>query len=412
MKILFYGINFAPEKIGIGKYSGEMVDWLLERGNEIEVITTMPFYPEWKVEEKYIKQWFVKEKKNNLTIKRCKIYVPNKVSSIKRIAHELSFFFMSFKFWLPTFFRSYDIIICVAPPMLIGVFPSIYKFFRNTKVIYHIQDLQIDAAKDLKMIKSQALLSVLELIERRIMENVSVVSSISEGMKLKIFSKVKDVDKKYFMLPNWVNTEFIKPIENSDRLRKLFKFDRSDFIVLYSGNLGEKQGLESLIDAAEILQKQNANHIKILICGDGAIKGKLMELKSEKKIENVIFHNLLPYEDLPQLMSLADIHLILQKKAAADSVMPSKLTTILSAGGLVIVSSGHETTLAKTVLNNKIGICIEPENTTLLVETILNIYEDKDCFSEYKNNARKYAVENLNINNILLNFEQKIKGEL
>jgi colanic acid biosynthesis glycosyl transferase WcaI len=222
-------------------------------------------------------------------------------------------------------------------------------------------------------------------------------------MKKKILEKGID-SSKFFMLENWVDTNFIKPVSKKKSLKKLLGFVDEDRIVLYSGNLGEKQGLEILIDVAEKLSRYN--HIKIVLCGEGALKPRLQEKMKEMNIENVHFLSLQPYEKLSEFLSIADLHLVLQKKVASDLVMPSKLTTILGVGGVAIVSAMPNTNLFEVISNNEIGIIIDPENPMALFESIIeNI--DNDNF-RIKSNARLYAESNLNRDSILRRFNDLI----
>ncbi len=404
MKILIYGINFSPELTGTGKYNGEMAEWFAENGHEVEVITTYPYYPEWKISKAYKNNQWIVEKSQNLTIKRCPTYIPKKVTSVSRIFHELSFLFSSLRFWIPSYFTKYDVIISVAPPMLMGIYPAIYGFFRKkTITVYHIQDLQIDVAKELRMIKNKLVLLALENVERWILSRTKVISSISKGMRDKILFKGHNIEKKYVMLPNWVDTDFIKPLTPSISLMNRLSFTKEDFIILYSGNLGEKQGLELILDVAkEVLYIKD---IKFLICGSGAVKEKLIAMKVQSGLHNVFFQELLPYDELPQLMSIGKIHLVIQKKGAGDLVMPSKLTTILASGGLAIITAEPETSLFNIVKDDNIAVCISGENSQILKEAILSIYDNQENYDAIKANALQYALRYLNKNAVLTDFE-------
>ena len=99
MKLFIYGINYSPELTGIGKYTGEMSEWLAEQKHEVEVFTGKPYYPEWKVHIDYKKKWWYTEKRNGVLVHRVPMYVPNKLNSLKRMLHEFSFVFNLLPFW-------------------------------------------------------------------------------------------------------------------------------------------------------------------------------------------------------------------------------------------------------------------------------------------------------------------------
>src|ERR1700753_3852589 len=96
-RILLIGHNFAPEPTGIGKYSGEMMEWLAKKGNDCTVITTYPYYPYWKIQPPYKNGWYKREKVlfaetgGKLTIYRCPLYIPQNLSGKNRMLHDFSF---------------------------------------------------------------------------------------------------------------------------------------------------------------------------------------------------------------------------------------------------------------------------------------------------------------------------------
>lgn len=396
MRILVYGINYSPELTGIGKYTGEMCEWLAARGHNVEVITAMPYYPKWKIEDNYKNKGWHTERINGVTVHRCPLFVTQKVNSKTRIIHELSFLLSSSIFWFRKLFVKYDLIISVYPPLIIGLYPAIYKTFRKTTWLFHIQDLQVDAAKELGMIKNQFLLNLLFKTERIFLNKADKVSSISLGMKRKIIGKGV-AENKYLNLPNWVDLNFVQPVPKEFSLRKEMGFSDNDKVILYSGNLGEKQGLEMIITVAEKLKFHS--NIYFAIAGDGAARKKLQDLALEKNLANVRFYELRPYKDLPALLSGADLHLILQKKSASDLVLPSKLNTILAVGGVAIVAACENTALYDLVSENNMGIVIEPENEEALYQAIINNIDSDNYI--LRENAKAFAENNINIDNIL-----------
>jgi len=405
MRILVYGINYAPELIGIGKYTTEMCEWLADHGDEVEVITGMPSYPSWRVFDEYRGRWWFKELKNRVKIWRCPLYVPKKVTGATRILHEISFSISTSFVWLVKLFKHYDVVICIAPPLQLGLAGIMYKLFRRTVVVYHIQDLQLDAAKQLGLIKSRLILTLVEKIERIIFKKSDIVSTISDGMIRKILAKNVPAGK-ILEFKNWIDTEHMAPMVASQEIKELFDIDAAKKIILYSGNIGEKQGIEIILDVAGSFQDDAI----FLIIGDGAFKSRLLEIAVQKGLSNVKFFPLQPIEKLRVILNTADIHLVLQKKAAADLVMPSKLTAILSVGGVAIVSAESGTTLHDIISRYNMGIVIEPENAFALQETIFkNLKLD---LSEIRINARKYAENHLDKKSIMSQFQDQLRNQI
>lgn len=402
MRILIQGINYAPELTGIGKYTGEMAVQLAEQGHEVTVITAPPYYPDWKIRKDYKGKGWLVEYSNGVRIFRVPLYVPRRVNALKRILHEFSFLLATIPVWLQfTFGKKFDVVFSIAPPFHLGFLPLIYGKLRNVPVESHIQDLQIDAAKELGMIKNHKFLNLMFTLERFTLKHSSCVSTISNGMMQHIWKKGVPNDKTT-ILPNWVDTEEIKPLPVEESLRKKFGIPLQDKVVLYSGNLGEKQGLEIIMDvAAKFLESAD---VHFLIVGSGGTKLYLQKIAEERDLRNVHFYPLQPYQHLSALLASADVHLVLQKKSAADLVMPSKLGGILSAGGCAIVTASPGTTLYDIVKENNMGIIVEPESATALTAAIKAALDGSGT-ENYKKNARIFAEQNLSKNQILRYLE-------
>ena len=273
------GINFSPELTGIGKYSGEMASWFSENNYHCTVVTSFPYYPYWNIQAPYKGRFYKKEvqKDGNLEVYRCPLYVPKNPTGLKRILHDASFFLTSFFMILYLLFKpKNDYIFCMAPPFHLGFLALLYRFFKGGKVVYHIHDMQIEAARDLKILKAESAFKVLFALEKFIINHSDFVSTISAGMLTKV---AKKTDQEIILFPNWVDTHAFHPLKDRENLKKQWGFEATDKVVLYSGSIGEKQGLESLISIAKSLQKQP--FIKFVICGNGPYKERLIHLAKE-----------------------------------------------------------------------------------------------------------------------------------
>ncbi len=408
-RILFIGGNFFPEPTGIGKYSGEMIDWLAEKDFECTVVTTFPYYPQWKVQPPYHKRsfWYKKEKipcrngaSANITVIRCPHYIPKKPTGSSRMVSDFSFFLSSSLVILGLFFKKKnDFVYTVAPPFILGFLGVLYKKIKGAKFLYHIQDLQIEAAQNLEIIKNNFLLKSLYSMERSIFKNADYISTISEGMIKKVKAKAK---KEILFLPNWVDIDKFFSVTNKAELKKEFNFKAQDKIVLYSGAIGEKQGLEAILQSAEHLE--DIADLKFVICGSGPYKEKLVALKNQMGLKNVVFLPLQPLEKLNALLNIADVHLVLQKDGASDLVMPSKLSTIFAVGGVAIVTARPGSSLFNIIDAHNAGLLIEPESQSALDSAIK--YAISNEHSEIEINARQYAEKNLSIHEILAGLIQ------
>lgn len=401
--ILLISHNFSPEPTGIGKVNGEMIHWLANEGFKCTVITTFPYYPHWKIQAPYKNRWFKREdidypdSKGSITIYRCPFYIPSKPTGKKRMIQDFSYW--AFMSWVAGMFvltkKKYDIIITIAPPVHLGYLGLLIKKKMGGKLVYHIQDMQIESAQKLDMISNKIILDYAYKIEKKLLKKADFVSCISPGMIAKIKTKV-DRDVIYF--PNWVDTAAFYPVNARNLLKVKWGYQSDDIVFLYSGAIGEKQGLESIILSAEKLKDDSK--IKFIICGTGPYKHKLMMMAKEKNLTNLEFLPVQDKEIFNEFLNMADYHLVLQKGSVSDLGMPSKLATILAVGGVSIATTLPGTSLHNLIHGHNVGYVVEPDNHHLLSKLILDL-KTLDHYEQKRANARNYATQYLNIDNIL-----------
>jgi colanic acid biosynthesis glycosyl transferase WcaI len=401
-RLLLITGNYSPEPTGIGKYNGEMMQWLAEKEYDCTVITTYPYYPHWKIQPPYEQQrsWYSKEVQHGVTVYRCPQYIPATPTGMKRIWMDASFFLAAFfRLFTLLFTAKFDVVMVVVPPFHLGFLGLMYKWIRGTRLLYHIQDMQIEAARDLQMIRSQWLINTLFRLERIILRSADIVSSISEGMMKKIAAKS---GREIFFFPNWVAVSYFFPINERRQLKADFGFRPEDKVILYSGAIGEKQGLESILEVA--LAMQDDDRLKFLICGAGPYKTTLENKARIMSLKNVYFYPTQPSSQFNRFLNMADIHLVIQKANAADLVMPSKLTTILAVEGLALITANEGTSLYELVRTHEIGIVVQAENQQALYEGLLQaVNEDSGHITS---RAGDYARNFLAIDSIMTSFEQ------
>ncbi|MCK1970286.1 colanic acid biosynthesis fucosyltransferase WcaI [Franconibacter sp. IITDAS19] len=407
MKILVYGINYSPELTGIGKYTGEMVEWMARQGHEVRVITAPPYYPQWQVGENY-SAWRYRKEQGAATVWRCPLYVPKQPSTLKRLIHLGSFAVSSFfpllaqRNWKP------DRIIGVVPTLFCTPGMRLLAKLSGAKTLLHIQDYEVDAMLGLGMAgkgKGGKIARLATRFERSGLHNVDNVSTISRSMMNKAREKGVPQERVIFF-PNWSEVSRFRDVtqEEAATLRQQLGLPADKKIILYSGNIGEKQGLETAIEAAERLKDKPWEFV---IVGQGGGKVRLEKMAAERGLSNVRFFPLQPYDALPALLKMADCHLVIQKRGAADAVLPSKLTNILAVGGNAVITAENETELGQLCLNYPgIAVCVEPESTPALAQGIEACLE----LPKFNTVAREYAERTLEKENVLSQFIADIRG--
>jgi len=407
MKILFYGINFAPELTGIGKYTGEMAQWFAEQGHDVRVITAPPYYPAWKVSGGY-QNAYVTEDWNGVTVYRTPLWVPAQPNGVKRLVHLASFALCS----LPTLFKQWvwkpDVVWTVEPALMCAPATVAFAKLNGAKSWLHVQDYEVNAAFDMGLIKAKWLRGFVEACERWLMRCFDRVSSIS-GQMLKLANDKGIDEQKIISFPNWVDISAIQPLQQVSPYRKELGIADDKIVALYSGNMGGKQGLEILSEAAKIIEQKQIQNIQFVFCGNGAGRAELEAVCLG--LANVMFLDLQPFERLSELLGMADIHLLPQRADAADLVMPSKLTGMLASGKSVIATATADTELGYVITEDaKCGLIVPPENALALAEAIIQLSQDSESRQRYGKNGRQYAENKLSKDQILKTFEQDLKN--
>lgn len=404
LKILIYGINYTPELIGIGKYSGEMGAWLASQGHEVRVITAPPYYPNWRIWPGYSSWRYSKNVLSGVLVWRCPLYVPKSPGAVLRIIHLISFTLASAPILMAQIFWRPNIVLVILPTLFAAPQALALAALTGAKSVVHIQDYELDAFFGLGLASRLTLISKLRKIavitEVLILKSFDVVSTISQAMIIKARDKGVKLHRLRF-LPNWVETlrfnAFVS--ESTEFVEQLLGIKSTKKILLYSGNMGEKQGLDLLIQAASMLRDRG--DLLFLLVGGGAVEANLKKMVSDLNLSNVIFAPLQSYEDFPRLLSSADVHFVPQKRGVADSVLPSKIASIFAAGGNAIISADESTSLGRMVDENPgLAVLIKPDS----VEDLILGINFALTMPRPNMVARNYAEDNLEKERILTRF--------
>jgi colanic acid biosynthesis glycosyl transferase WcaI len=412
LRILIHGINYSPELTGIGKYTGEMAEWLASRGHEVRVVTAPPYYPQWKVTEGFAKGWRKEQGKiplslplnkgGKIVVYRCPLWVPSKPSGLKRLLHLVSFALSSFPIMLWQIFWRPEVVLVVEPPFFCAPQAWLVARLSGGKAWLHIQDYEVDAAFELGLLKGIMLRRLVASCERWVMRRFDRISTISQRMLDRAVTKGVVLGRA-ILFPNWVKLELTgNGVSGSNRYRMELTIPPDAVVALYSGNMGGKQGLEILAQAAMLLR--DALNLQFVFCGNGAGRADLVALCDA--LPNVQFMDLQPSERLDELLAMADIHLLPQRADAADLVMPSKLTGMLASGRPVVVTAHSDTELANAV--SGCGLVVEPEQPQAFADAIRVLAQDTGLRTRLGLAGRAYAEKNLDRNVVLARFEAEL----
>jgi len=404
MKILIYGINFWPELTGVGKYTGEMAEWLASRGHDVQVVTAPPYYPQWKVEKGYSAWLYRRDRFHGIPIVRCPLWIPKRLSALHRIIHLASFAISSAPVVLWKALRwKPNVVFVLQPAFLCTPASWLASRLAGARCWMHVQDFELDAALELGLLKGGRFRQLLQSFEHFWMKRLDTVSTISDHMFDHLITKGIS-PKCRVMLKNWVDTQDICPMTGENAYRRQLGFTSETIVALYSGNMGRKQGLEVVIEAAKRLR--DWPHYQFVLAGDGSMRVALQE--EAQGLSNIHFLPLQPVEQLNELLNAADIHLLLQRPLASGFFLPSKLTGMLATGRPIAATAYEGSEIAKAIAG--CGLLVPPDDPKAIVEAVLRLGGNPEERHEMGRKGREIAVSLWDKQAILEQFERILLG--
>jgi colanic acid biosynthesis glycosyl transferase WcaI len=402
LRILIYGLNFWPELTGIGKYTGEMAAWLAARGHEVRVVTAPPYYPEWKVGSGYSAARYFREDWQGVSVFRAPLWVPFRPGGTTRVLHLASFALSSLPLLLRQVFWRPQVVWVVAPAFFCAPMTWLAARLCGARCWLHIQDFELDAGFGLGLMRGAAPRWVAIGLERWMLRRFDRVSSISIRMLERLRAKGVSADR-VVSFPNWVDVAAIRPDNRAVATYRIeLGIARETIVALYSGNMGKKQGLEILAQAASLTRSRE--DLIWVFCGDGAGRGDFEQLCTG--LPNVRWLPLQPLERLGELLTMADIHLLPQRADVADLVMPSKLTGIMASNRPVVATARAGTEVASVVAG--CGVLVECDDAAAFSAAVLALADDMPRRITLGRAARTYAEANLGLDGVLGAFEAKL----
>jgi colanic acid biosynthesis glycosyl transferase WcaI len=403
LRILVLSINYWPDETGIAAFNAWRCEYLAAQGHQVTICTGPPYYPQWRVPEPYRGKLLQREVRNGVTILRSWMFVPERLDTKKRVLHEASFLAGSFVRALAG--KKPDIIYAVSPPLGLGLTAAALGRLWRVPFIFDVLDLQPDAAVELGMMKAGPLVNLLYGVERRAYNKAALVATITEGMRQRIMQKGIDAAKVVLFAPR-ADASLYTLHERTDgsAFREKYGF-QGKLIVSHSGNMGVKQGLEVILEAAA--QSGGREDIQYVFVGDGAMRPQLEEQARLRNLSNVRFLPLLENDMFAEMLAATAIALITQQKIVSNIVFPSKTVTLLSAGCPVIASVNAASEVARAVERSGAGLVVEPENAGALWSAIHQLTQSPETLARMSRLARQFAIESWDERRTLPRMEQE-----
>ena len=378
----------------------ELAEGLVKRGHQVRVVTGMPNYPERSIYADYRGKLYTTEQRNGVTIQRSYVWICPKPGLLARMALDASFVMTSMVQALNG--EKPDIILLTVPPLPVSVPAVLLSWLYSCPIVLNVQDILPEAAVHLGLVKSKLAIRVFEALEKFAYRTATKISVIADGFTENLIKKGVP-RQKITCIPNWVDVNFIRPLpKQGNAFRKKYGLE-DQFVVLYSGNIALTQGLETVIEAAALLQ--DIATIKFVIVGERAACERLRKHAQKCNTNNVLLLELQPREQLPELMAAADLSLIMQRRNVVAFNMPSKFQLILASGRALVASVPSNGSMAKAVRNSGGGVVVPPEQPDRLADAIRTLYYKPEQVAALGKRGRRHAMTHYSLEQSLNAYE-------
>jgi colanic acid biosynthesis glycosyl transferase WcaI len=403
MRIGILSINYYPERLGIGRTTDELSTGLEQLGHDILVITSFPHYPEFTVRPEYRRAILRRERRSGrVEVLRSFIHAsPRPTFAAKAL-------------WYGSFTGScmlnlaragrLDALLVISPPPTLCLSAVAWRGLGRTPIVLNVQDVVPDAAITYGLMTNKVAIAAFKTLEKFAYKASSEIIVVAPGFRTNLMRKGVPDDKINF-IPNWVDTQAIRPQDRVNEFRARHGLGPDDFIVLYAGNIGMSQGLEVVLEAADRLRARN--EIRFLIVGAGTMHSDLVERAREMQLPNVTF--LPPDQEASSMYAAADVALVLQRSNVLDINFPSKIAVIMASGRPMIAGLNPAGDPARLVGEAEAGVLIQPGRAEELAAAVICLQDDPALRRRLGEKGRQYALANFSWPTAMAAYEKVIR---
>jgi colanic acid biosynthesis glycosyl transferase WcaI len=405
MRILLVGINYSPEVTGIGPYNTELAEHLAAAGHDVNVLTAFPWYPQWRIEPAYRgKRPFLVERINGVRVVRSPILLPAaRQTAFRRIVFDSSFALTALA--ASAGIGRLDAVICVSPPLQLGPAAWLIARTRRARFIVHLQDIVPDAALSTGMMHAGRAVALSRKLERFVYARADRITVISEGFRQNLLAKGVP-PQKVQVLANWVDAGRFRSIASS-AVRTALGAPDGGTLVLHTGNMGAKQGLETVVDAAAQLVGED---IAITLIGDGQSRAALEDRAAALAVERLKFLPL--QEDLPATLAAADVLVLSQRAQVTDSAAPSKLLAYMASGKPIVATVNESSEAGQLIKEARCGVVVPPERPAELAAALRELHLHPERHAGLGEAGRRYVSEHFDRKVILERWDRLVERAL
>lgn len=391
--VLVLTLVFPPDSVSTAQLLGELSADLQRLGHSVRVVTTAPHYNRDETSEKRqpLRPYWgrVVQQSDFHGIPVLHTWMPRKGRSVAgRLLAWIGFHILSTIVAL-TVRPVPDVLLVPSPPLTIGVSAWIVALLRRSQFIYIVQEIYPDIAVKLGALRNRTVIRVLEAVERFVYRRASAVTVIAPGMRARLLEKGVPAAKA-FMVPNFVDVDDLHPGPKVNP----FSIEHGvahKFVVMYAGNLGPAQGLDTFVDAAALLR--DAPEIHCMLIGGGTSEAALRDRVARLRLTNCTLVPHQPYSRVPDIYAASDLCLIAQAAEIGSDAIPSKVYRIMACGRPAIACADPGGDLAQLIKDAHAGIVVPPGRPEALAAAIRDAARDPLRWRAVGEHARCFVAE-------------------
>ena len=387
MRILFLSHYFPPEVNAPASRTYEHCKQWVQDGHEVTVVTCVPNHPRGTVYDGYLNKLFQREEKDGIHVIRIWTYITANEGFLKRTLNYLSY--MAAAVLVAPFLSRCDVVLSTSPQFFNGLAGYLVSRLKHVPWILEIRDLWPESIVAVEAITNRPVIRLLEGLELFAYRKADHLVVVTDAFKAHMLSRGISSSKVTVIKNGADFSLYKKPSHGHTNLLHELGLE-GKFVAAYFGTHGMAHHLETVLEAAHELREWK--DIVFLLVGDGAERSRLVTMRDEKKLSNVVMLDQQPKEKMPELWSLSSVSLVLLKKSALfKTVLPSKIFESMAMVRPVIL--GVEGESAELVMSAGGGICIEPESSKDLAIQVLKLYRDPALRQELGSSGRRYVLE-------------------
>ncbi len=384
MRVLIVSQYFWPESFRINA----IVESLVERGIEADVLTGKPNYPEGAITSGYRFWGMQREQWKGATLYRIPLLPRGQNSGLRLLLNYLSFVFFGLVCgsWLVRG-REYDVIFVYGVSPILSAIPALFiGWLKGIKVITWVQDLWPDSLLATGYIHNSRIIASVRHVVRFIYRHTDLLLVQSQAFVKPVRGLALETRIVYY--PNSVDVNFSSPVIGDPP--KVSGLD-GGFSVMFAGNIGSAQGVSVIVEAASLLKEYLDIHFVVL--GDGSSRKGMFNAVQERNLTNLHLPGRFPESTMPGFMQKASALLLtLSDKPIFALTVPNKVQAYMASGRPIIACLNGEG--ARLVVEAGAGLATPAEDANALAETVLHLYGlSAGDLKTMGDNGRRYCQE-------------------